>query len=92
MLYKKASAILVDTPGLSHYGGTGATFDWGVVPVTTNKPVILAGGLNAANIEQAIQTCEPYAVDVCSGVELSPGIKDHEKMKRFIHAIRRQVE
>ncbi|HDV5709238.1 TPA: phosphoribosylanthranilate isomerase [Legionella pneumophila] len=82
-----ASAILLDTPSDKERGGTGLTFDWKIIPENLSKPYILAGGLNESNILEAITTCRPYAVDVCSGIEASPGVKDHLKMSRFIKAI-----
>ncbi|QDP72552.1 phosphoribosylanthranilate isomerase [Legionella israelensis] len=85
--YRSSSAILLDTPSTKIHGGTGRTFDWQMIPEILPKPYILAGGLNEANIKRALQY-NPYAVDVCSGVELSPGIKDHDKMKRFVKLMR----
>lgn len=82
-----ASAILLDTPSDKERGGTGLTFDWKIIPENLSKPYILAGGLNESNILEAIAMCHPYAVDVCSGIEASPGVKDHLKMSRFIKAI-----
>ncbi|AMQ27603.1 TPA: phosphoribosylanthranilate isomerase [Legionella pneumophila] len=82
-----ASAILLDTPSDKERGGTGLTFDWKIIPENLSKPYILAGGLNESNILEAITMCHPYAVDVCSGIEASPGVKDHLKMSRFIKAI-----
>ncbi|MGF2325010.1 phosphoribosylanthranilate isomerase, partial [Acinetobacter baumannii] len=82
-----ASAILLDTPSDKGRGGTGLTFDWNIIPENLSKPYILAGGLNESNILEAITMCHPYAVDVCSGIEASPGVKDHLKMSRFIKAI-----
>jgi phosphoribosylanthranilate isomerase len=84
--YPQAAAFLLETPSTS-YGGTGKTFDWGLIPASFAKPLILAGGLNATNIKAALKQCSPYAVDLCSGVEVSPGIKDHEKMRQFVCAI-----
>ncbi len=74
-------------------GGTGARFDWGVVegkkwPV----PLFLAGGLNAGNVAEAIRRARPAAVDVASGVESEPGIKDTERMRKFFEAVRRADE
>ncbi|MBA2710586.1 MAG: phosphoribosylanthranilate isomerase [Tatlockia sp.] len=84
--YQKASGLLLDTPSENH-GGTGKTFNWEFIPKHVKKPLVLAGGLNAANVEAALKMCSPYAVDVCSGVESSPGVKDHKKMKEFVEAI-----
>jgi phosphoribosylanthranilate isomerase len=85
--YHQASAILLDTPSSVVRGGTGQTFDWGLIPNNLSKPFILAGGLNSSNVKAAMHRCSPYAVDVSSGIELSPGIKDHEKMNQFVDAV-----
>ncbi|MEM6822553.1 MAG: phosphoribosylanthranilate isomerase [Verrucomicrobiota bacterium] len=80
------SALLIDKASTS-YGGTGETVDWkeaANICRNVHHPVILAGGLNSDNIEQAIKTVQPYGVDVCSGVEASRGKKDHEKLKEFV--------
>jgi phosphoribosylanthranilate isomerase len=80
------SAFLLDTPSKDH-GGTGRTFDWSLAAEfmkKTAKPVILSGGLNPENVANAIETVHPYAVDVSSGVEASPGKKDHAKLRDFI--------
>jgi len=87
-----ASAIVLDTSIAGRTGGTGKTFDWqavadafGVEPF--GIPVILAGGLNPANVAQAIKVLKPDVVDVSSGVESSPGIKDHNLMRAFAEAV-----
>lgn len=84
--YPSATAILFDTYQLGIPGGTGKVFDWKLLPNMT-KPVILAGGLNASNVSTAIRTCKPYAVDVSSGIEISPGVKDIQKMTAFIQKV-----
>ncbi len=85
--YHDAAAILLDTPSDLGYGGTGKTFDWGLIPQNLDKPFILSGGLNETNVSAAANRCLPYAVDVCSGIEASPGIKDHVKMSQFVSAL-----
>jgi phosphoribosylanthranilate isomerase len=81
--------ILFDTYSESDYGGTGKSFNWKVLEkLNTDKKIILSGGLNPGNIEKAITTVRPYGVDVSSGVETSPGIKDHKKIKKFIEAVK----
>jgi len=89
-LYIDAKAILLDVYSQTSHGGTGLTFDWSLVPngmtkeMQPNRKLILAGGLNSENVEQAIHSVQPYAVDVSSGVEQHPGLKDRNKMKEFI--------
>ncbi len=87
-LYKNASGVLLDTyvPGIP--GGTGEAFDWSLVPDNVGKPVILAGGLTAENVAQAIAQVRPYAVDVSGGVELAKGIKAATKIRAFMQAVR----
>jgi phosphoribosylanthranilate isomerase len=80
------SAFMLDTPSKEH-GGTGKIFDWSLAlefKKRTQKPLILSGGLNPENVAKAIETVHPYAVDVSSGVEVSPGKKDHAKLRDFI--------
>lgn len=82
-------AILVDTRDGDQFGGTGKVSDWGLAAELASKhPLILAGGLNESNILAAIESVLPAAVDINSGVELSPGKKDHEKIRRIIRMIR----
>jgi len=85
--FVSAHALLFDTPSDTVKGGTGVTFDWQIIPKTLAKPYILAGGLNELNVVDAVNVCQPYAVDVCSGIESSPGVKDHGKMSRFMQAL-----
>lgn len=82
------SAYLLDSYDNERLGGTGKTFDWKLVKGVKNKRIILAGGLTADNVCDAIRECLPYGVDVSSGVENSPGVKDFEKIKKFIEAVR----
>lgn len=68
-------------------GGTGERFDWSLIEGRRSKvPLILSGGLDANNVGEAIAATRPYAVDVASGVESAPGVKDHERMRAFIEA------
>ena len=84
-----ASGFLLDTFSDSLHGGTGKTFDWNLaLPAKKMGPVILAGGLTPRNIRQAVSQVRPYGVDVCSGVEKSPGTKDPEKARAFLKNIR----
>lgn len=89
--YPDARAFLLDsyTPGIP--GGTGETFNWQSFPKNAPKPLILAGGLNASNVQQAISICQPYAVDVSGGVEMSPGKKSTDKVKAFIQQAKQEV-
>ena len=86
--YAGARGILLDTFVEGVPGGTGATFDWSLVPRQAAKPIILAGGLEAGNVAAAIRQVRPYAVDVSGGVEASKGIKDAGKIRAFVQAVR----
>ncbi|MCB1555425.1 MAG: phosphoribosylanthranilate isomerase [Xanthomonadales bacterium] len=68
-------------------GGSGKRFDWAAAP-RLERPVLLAGGLHADNVVEAIRTVRPFAVDVASGIETSPGVKDAASMRRFLRAVR----
>ncbi len=85
--YTDAQGILLDAwvPGV--HGGTGERFDWARIPENLAKPLILAGGLNADNVGQAVQQVQPWAVDVSGGIEVSHGIKDAEKIRKFLYAV-----
>ena len=72
--------FLLDTFSNKQYGGTGETFDWSLLNEQIETPIILSGGLNPNNILDAIDSVHPAAIDVNSGVELSPGKKDHQKI------------
>jgi len=85
--YGSAAGILLDSYVKGVAGGTGRVFNWSLIPKTISQSVILAGGLNAENIGDAIRTVKPYAVDVSSGVERVEGIKDSDAMERFINAV-----
>lgn len=82
---ESVEALLVDAPSDTLFGGTGETFDWSILR-GVKKKLIVAGGLDASNIRQAIEIAQPWGVDACSRLEKSPGLKDHEKMRRFIQA------
>ena len=86
--YSGARGILLDTFVEGVPGGTGASFDWSLVPENAAKPIILAGGLDADNVAAAIRQVRPYAVDVSGGVEASKGIKDAGKIRAFVQAVR----
>lgn len=80
-----AEAFLLDAPASGNYGGSGTPFDWNRARGINGK-IILAGGLDATNVGTSIQAVMPWGVDACSRLELSPGRKDHNKMRRFIEA------
>jgi phosphoribosylanthranilate isomerase len=88
LLSYEVSAFLLDTPSRG-YGGSGEPFDWSLAEgVSEVAPVILAGGLTPENVAAAVRAVRPYAVDVASGVESSPGVKDTARMSRFFAAVR----
>ncbi len=86
--FDNCAGLLLDSCVPGKAGGTGQTFDWGIVSPGLKRPVILAGGLNADNVQEAIRKVRPYAVDVSSGVESAPGIKDAIKVTDFIRQVR----
>lgn len=93
--FRGAKGLLLDAHVEGVPGGTGATFDWALIPEQMPLPVILSGGLAADNVAAAIKRVRPYAVDVSSGVEASrgintlKGIKDAAKIVRFIQEVKR---
>jgi phosphoribosylanthranilate isomerase len=87
--FKDASAILLDGFDGHRRGGTGRTFNWAFARRATAQRIFLAGGLTPENVVEAIRLARPYAVDVCSGVEFSPGKKDAAKMIGLLRAVNR---
>ncbi|WP_025915912.1 phosphoribosylanthranilate isomerase [Herminiimonas sp. CN] len=85
--YRDAAGLLLDA-FVGSYGGAGKVFDWSVIPKELAPRVVLSGGLSAQNATDAVLRVRPYAVDVSSGVELRKGIKDADKIRAFIDAIR----
>jgi phosphoribosylanthranilate isomerase len=85
--FHSAAALMADAPS-DAFGGSGTTFDWGRVPLRRAKPLVLAGGLRSENVGDAIRRLRPYAVDVSSGVEDSPGVKSAARINQFIAAVR----
>jgi phosphoribosylanthranilate isomerase len=85
--FQGAMALLLDAH-IEAYGGGGKAFDWSLIPPSVPRPVVLSGGLNAANVIEGIHRVRPWAVDVSSGVESAKGIKDAEAMRRFCQAVR----
>jgi phosphoribosylanthranilate isomerase len=85
-----ADFYLLDSYARGRRGGTGKSFDWGIVKdFSFRRPVILSGGLTPGNVARAIRKVSPYGVDVSTGVEASPGKKDPKLMRRFIERARR---
>ena len=90
-----ADAIVLDSLVSGRLGGTGQSFDWGLVSARARPHrarLVVAGGLGAHNVREAIRLLAPHIVDVSSGVESAPGIKDHERMRAFAEAVRRHDE
>lgn len=82
-------AILIDAYDPAHHGGTGKKADWELAREAMSfGPLILAGGLDATNVSEAIREVNPFAVDVSSGVEMLPGVKDPVKLRRFVEMVR----
>jgi phosphoribosylanthranilate isomerase len=91
-LWKSADAVVLDSKVKGVLGGSGVAFDWrgaGHSPSAREGRLVVAGGLTPANVGEAIETLSPDVVDVSSGVESSPGIKDHARISDFIEAVRR---
>jgi phosphoribosylanthranilate isomerase len=88
--YRETHAILLDTKDHALRGGTGRVFDWSIAQEVrrTVPKLYLAGGLGVHNIEDAISSVDPFAVDACSALEERPGKKNHERMREFVNTIR----
>ena len=82
--YSASVGFLLDSHQKGASGGSGDKFDWETIPDGFTKPLILAGGLTTDNVESAVRQVKPYAVDVSSGVEATKGVKDADKMKKFV--------
>jgi phosphoribosylanthranilate isomerase len=82
-----AAGFVFDGHGAGESGGSGRRFDWTLLPAGIDKPVILAGGLDHENVGAAIRQVHPFAVDVSSGIESEQGIKDEDRMRRFMAAV-----
>lgn len=87
-LYPDAKGLLLDAHVEGMAGGTGQAFDWDLIPQRLALPIVLSGGLDAANVTEAIQRVRPAAVDVSSGVEANKGIKDPAKIAAFMQGVR----
>jgi phosphoribosylanthranilate isomerase len=86
--HPRAVGFVLDGHPPGQQGGRGKTFDWSRIPRDLTRPILLAGGLNPANVGDAIRTVRPWAVDLASGVESAPGIKDAGKLRAFFAAVR----
>jgi phosphoribosylanthranilate isomerase len=87
----RVQACLLDAPSAG-FGGSGAVFDWALArQVSAQRIIILAGGLTPENVAEAVRAVRPWAVDVASGVETSPGVKDPDKLARFIANSRKET-
>ncbi|MFD0737969.1 phosphoribosylanthranilate isomerase [Lysobacter koreensis] len=87
--YPTASGFLFDSHAEGEAGGSGRAFDWSRVPTGMHKPFMLAGGLTPDNVFDAICATLPWGVDVSSGIETAPGLKDGDKMRHFVEQVRR---
>jgi len=87
--FSRAAAWLYDSY-VPEYGGVGESFDWSLLPVAGERPVILSGGLSADNVARAIRRVRPWGVDVSSGVESAKGVKDGTKIAAFIAEVRNE--
>jgi len=88
-----APALLVDASVKGAYGGTGVTADWnGAAELAKKYPLLLAGGLTPENVVEAVGRVKPWGVDVASGVEATPGIKDRSRMKAFVKAVKETID
>lgn len=86
--FPSAHGFVLDGHGAGEQGGSGRSFDWTRLPKDSGRPVLLAGGLSPDNVALAIRTAYPWGVDVSSGIEAAPGVKDAAKMRRFADAVR----
>lgn len=86
--HPRAAGFLFDGHVSGKPGGTGQSFDWSSIDGNIGRPVVVAGGLTPDNVAAAIRVVRPYAVDVSSGIESAPGIKDIDRMRRFVAAVR----
>ena len=90
--YTEAIGFVFASHAAGETGGSGRRFDWSRLPRGIGRPVLLAGGLDPENVFEAVRSVRPYAVDVSSGIESAPGIKDAKKMRRFVAEVKRADE
>jgi phosphoribosylanthranilate isomerase len=86
--YPGANGLLLDSHAPGGSGGSGLAFDWAQVPEGLHRPFLLAGGIGPHNVAEAVSRTRPWGVDVSSGIESAPGIKDGEKMRAFVEQVR----
>ncbi|RNF85182.1 phosphoribosylanthranilate isomerase [Montanilutibacter psychrotolerans] len=85
--YPAATGFLLDSHARGESGGSGLAFDWARIPQAMHKPFLLAGGLSPDNVFDAVRATRPWGVDVSSGIESAPGIKDGARMRRFVEEV-----
>jgi phosphoribosylanthranilate isomerase len=88
-MHPRAAGFVLDSHAAGGAGGSGETFEWSRLPRGFGRPLLLAGGLVPENVFDAVRAVAPHAVDVSSGVESMPGIKDADRMRRFVAEVRR---
>ncbi|MNV17871.1 N-(5'-phosphoribosyl)anthranilate isomerase [compost metagenome] len=88
-MYPHAAGFLFDSHAQGGSGGTGVAFDWSRIPAGVHRPYLLAGGIRPENVHDAILATQPWGVDVSSGIESAPGLKDGYKMRQFVEEVRR---
>jgi phosphoribosylanthranilate isomerase len=86
--YPGAAGFLLDSHARGEAGGSGQAFDWSRIPAGLSRPALLAGGLSPENVRAAILAVRPWGVDVSSGIERAPGVKDDARMRRFVEEVR----
>jgi phosphoribosylanthranilate isomerase len=86
--FSRATALLLDANVPGEHGGTGALFDWSVVPREIASRIVLSGGLHPGNVGTAVSSLRPWAVDVSSGVESSRGVKDAARIQQFVRSVK----
>jgi phosphoribosylanthranilate isomerase len=87
--YFSAQGFLFDSNAAGRQGGSGDTFDWSKIPSSFDRPLVLAGGLNPANVADAVTQVRPWGVDVSTGVEISKGVKDLNLINQFFLEVKR---
>jgi len=88
-IYPTAAALLLDSHAPGQSGGSGTLFDWSHIPAYLQRPFLLAGGIHPDNVFTAISTVRPWGVDVSSGIESAPGVKNAQRMRQFVSEVKR---